>query len=255
MKKIIFLLSLVMMATLAMAQVKKTVVKKTTATKKTTAVKKSNIVKITPQKPTVPGKIRVPGVRIKITTDSGVMTVRLYDSTPLHRDNFVKLVQERFYDSLIFHRVISEFMIQGGDPESKNATTGAMLGNGGGNMPRIPAEIKPSLYHKRGVLAAARDGNPEKASSACQFYIVQGKKLTDQELDMSETKTSPRYSITERMVYKNIGGTPWLDGNYTVFGEVESGIEVVDKIASVPRDGNNRPLGDIRMKMEIISMK
>jgi cyclophilin family peptidyl-prolyl cis-trans isomerase len=249
MKKIIFFLSFLMVATVAMAQVKKTTVKKKTV------VKKSNVVKITPQKPVVPAKMRVPGVRVKITTDSGVIIVRLSDLTPLHRDNFVKLVKQGFYDSLLFHRVISEFMIQGGDPESKNATAGAMLGNGGSDMPRIPAEINPTLYHKRGVLAAARDGNPEKASSACQFYIVQGKKFTDQEIDMAETRVGRKYSITERMVYKNIGGTPWLDGNYTVFGEVESGIEVVDKIASVPQDGNNRPLGDVRMKMEILSMK
>jgi cyclophilin family peptidyl-prolyl cis-trans isomerase len=249
MRKSAFILSLLVMATGAMAQVKKT------AVKKKTVVKKSNIVKITPQKPGVTGNIRVPGVRIKITTDSGVITLRLSDSTPLHRDNFVKLVKEGFYDSLIFHRVINEFMIQGGDPESKNAPAGAMLGNGGGDMKLIPAEFRPSLYHKRGVLSAARTDNPEKASSGCQFYIVQGKKFTDQELDMAETRTGRKYSITERMVYKTVGGTPWLDGNYTVFGQVETGLDVIDKIAGVPKDGNNRPLGDIRMKMEIISMK
>lgn len=249
MKKFICLFTLVALVSAAMGQVKKT------AVKKKAPVKKTSTVKITPQKPAVPAKVRVPGVRIKITTDSGVIIVRLSDLTPLHRDNFVSLVKKNFYDSLLFHRVIREFMIQGGDPESKNATAGAMLGNGGSDMQRIPAEIIPALYHKRGVLAAARDGNPEKASSACQFYIVQGKKFTDQELDMAETRTGRKYSITERMVYKNIGGTPWLDGNYTVFGEVESGIEVVDKIAGVPQDGNNRPLGDVRMKMEILSMK
>ncbi len=249
MKQITFLLSLLMMATVAIAQVKKTTVKKKTA------VKKSNTVKITPQKPAVPVKMRVPGVRIQITTDSGVIMVRLSDLTPQHRDNFVSLVKKGFYDSLLFHRVMREFMIQGGDPESKMATAGAILGNGGSDMARIPAEIIPSLYHKRGVLAAASDGNPEKASNGCQFYIVQGKKFTDQELDMSETRIGRKYSITERMVYKNIGGAPWLDGNYTVFGEVESGMEVVDKIAGVPGDRYNRPLGDVRMKMEILSMK
>jgi cyclophilin family peptidyl-prolyl cis-trans isomerase len=249
MKKIAFILTFLSITVLAAAQVKKVPVKSKPV------VKKPNIVKIIPAKTPVVVKHRIPGVRIKITTDSGVIMVRLSDSTPLHRDNFVKLVKQGFYDSLIFHRIISQFMIQGGDPESKNAAAGAMLGNGGGDMQRIPAEIKPSLYHKRGVLAAARDGNPEKASSACQFYIVQGKKFTDQELDIAETRIGRKYSITERMVYKSIGGTPWLDGNYTVFGEVESGIEVVDKIASVPKDGNDRPLGDIRMKMEIISSK
>jgi cyclophilin family peptidyl-prolyl cis-trans isomerase len=232
----------------ATAQVKKGPVAKKTVVKKAVA-------KPVAKKPVEVAKVRTSGIRVKITTDSGVIVVRLYNQTPLHRDNFVKLVKQGFYDSLLFHRVINEFMVQGGDPESKMATPGAMLGNGGSDMPRIPAEIIPSLYHKRGVLAAARDGNPEKASSACQFYIVQGKTFTDQELDGAETQTGRKYSITERMVYKKIGGTPWLDGNYTVFGEVESGIEVVDKIATVPQDGNNRPLGDIRMKMEILATK
>lgn len=247
MKRIIVLLPLLAMALLATAQVKKPVKKKKPASK--------NVIKINPKKPTAVNAVRIPGIRIKITTDSGIIIVRLSDSTPLHRDNFVKLVKEGFYDSLIFHRVISQFMIQGGDPESKNAAAGAMLGNGGGNMTRIPAEIRPSLYHKRGVLSAARDNNPEKASSACQFYIVQGKTFTDQELDVAETRIGRKFSITERMVYKTLGGTPWLDGNYTVFGEVESGIEVIDKIAGVAKDGNDRPLGDIRMKMQVLSLK
>jgi cyclophilin family peptidyl-prolyl cis-trans isomerase len=249
MKQLTILLFLLMMAGIIMGQVKKPVAKKRAVAKKT------NVVTITPQKPTEGLKVRIPGVRIKITTDSGVIVVRLSDSTPLHRDNFVKLVKEGFYDSLIFHRVINEFMIQGGDPESKNAPAGAQLGNGGGELKLIPGEFRPSLYHKRGVLAAARTDNPERASSGCQFYIVQGKKFTDQELDMAEVRIGRKYSITERMVYKTIGGTPWLDGNYTVFGQVETGLDVIDKIASVPKDGNNRPLGDVRMKMEILSMK
>jgi cyclophilin family peptidyl-prolyl cis-trans isomerase len=232
----------------ASAQVKKGPVAKKPVIKKA-------IAKPVAKKPVEVPQVRIPGIRVKITTDSGVIVVRLSDLTPVHRDNFVKLVKQGFYDSLLFHRTINEFMIQGGDPESKTAPAAAMLGNGGGDMPRIPAEINPKLYHKRGVLAAARDGNPEKASSACQFYIVQGKKLSDQELDMTETQIGRKYSITERMVYKNIGGAPWLDGNYTVFGEVESGIEVVDKIVAAPHDRNNRPLGDIRMKMEILATK
>ncbi len=219
--------------------------------------------KVTVKKPVKPrmdpvktaGNHAKPGIRVKITTDSGIIVVRLYDSTPLHRDNFVGLVKKGFYDSLLFHRVIKDFMIQGGDPLSKNAVAGTMLGNGGDDMERIPAEFRTSLFHKRGVLAAARDGNPQKASSACQFYIVQGRKLNDQELDRAEVNTGRKYTITERMVYKTVGGTPWLDGNYTVFGEVESGLEVIDKIAGVPRDGNDRPLGDIRMKMEVIETK
>lgn len=190
--------------------------------------------------------------RVKITTDSGVIVVKLSDSTPLHRDNFVKLVKQGFYDSLLFHRVIPQFMIQGGDPTSKNAPAGNMLGNGGGDMERIPAEFRTSLYHKKGALAAARDGNPEKASSACQFYLVEGKTFTDAELDMMEPRTGRKFTAEERNVYKTIGGTPFLDNNYTVFGEVISGLEVIHKIVNVQRDASDRPLGDVRMKMELI---
>ncbi len=191
-------------------------------------------------------------IKIKIVTDSGTMIVKLYDSTPLHRDNFVKLVKEGFYDSLMFHRIIQGFMIQGGDPNSKNAAAGVMLGNGGDNLTRIPAEFRKSLYHKKGVLAAARDGNPEKASSACQFYIVQGKPLTDAELDMVEGRIGSKYSLEQRNTYKKMGGTPFLDQNYTVFGEVISGLNVVDKIASAPKAPGDRPIADIRMKMEMV---
>ncbi|MEO5984789.1 MAG: peptidylprolyl isomerase [Ferruginibacter sp.] len=243
------------------AQVKKTAIaKKSVTTRKKTAVKKAvkpvpvvkavPVVKVVPVvKPTLVLSART---RIKIATDSGIIIVKLYDTTPLHRDNFVKLVASGFYDSLMFHRVIPEFMIQGGDPLSKNAAAGIMLGNGGGEMSRIPAEFRQTLRHKRGVLAAARDGNPEKASSAAQFYIVQGKKLTDEELNMIESNKGIKYTPEERAIYKTAGGTPFLDMEYTVFGEIESGIEVVNKIAAVQRDANNRPLGDVRMRMEII---
>ncbi len=221
-------------------------VKKTPVTKKPVAVKKTATFK-----PPVIKKI--PGIRIKLTTDSGIIVLRLYDSTPLHRDNFVKLVTAKFYDSLLFHRVINGFMIQGGDPLSKYALPdGSMLGNGGDNMERIPAEFRNTLFHKKGVLAAARDGNPEKASSACQFYIVQGKKYSDEELNMMEAQMGIKFSVVKRTVYKTIGGTPFLDMNYTVFGEVETGLQIVDKIASVAKDGNDRPLGSIRMKMELV---
>ena len=191
-------------------------------------------------------------IKVKITTDSGIIVVKLYDSTPLHRDNFVKLVKEGFYDSLMFHRIIQGFMIQGGDPTSKNAQQGAMLGGGGGDMIRIPSEFRKSLIHKKGALAAARDGNPEKASSACQFYIVQGKVLSDAELDMMEQRIGSKYSLAQRNIYKKIGGTAMLDQDYTVFGEVISGLEVVDKIASAPKAPGDRPIGDIRMKMEVV---
>ena len=191
-------------------------------------------------------------IKVKITTDSGIIIVKLYDSTPLHRDNFVKLVNDKFYDSLIFHRVISGFMIQGGDPQSKNAAAGAMLGGGGGDMQRIPAEFHPSLFHKKGALCAARDGNPEKASSACQFYIVQGNKFADEQLNSMEMQSGRKYTAEQRAAYKAVGGTPFLDQNYTVFGEVVSGLAVIDKIASVQKGQADRPIGDVRMKMEVV---
>lgn len=191
-------------------------------------------------------------VKVKISTDSGEIIVRLYDETPLHRDNFVKLVMAGFYDSLMFHRVIPQFMIQGGDPMSKRAGAGSVLGMGGSDMARIPAEFRPQLFHKKGALAAARDGNPQKASSACQFYLVEGKTYNDQELNMIEQQKGIKFRPDQREVYNTVGGTPFLDQDYTVFGEVESGLEVIGKIVNAPRDANNRPLGDIRMKMEIL---
>ena len=202
---------------------------------------------------------KIPGARVKLTTDSGVIVLRLYNQTPLHRDNFLKLVKQHYFDSLLFHRVIKNFMIQGGDPNSKNAKAGIQLGNGGPSY-TIPAEFDTSLFHKKGVLAAARNGdneNPKKASSGSQFYIVQGKKFTDAGLDSVETfrLKGRKLPLSHREVYKTIGGAPHLDMNYTVFGEVESGLEVVDKIAGASRDSNNRPLNDIRMKMKILRKK
>lgn len=196
---------------------------------------------------------------VEITTNFGVMVVRLSDSTPLHRDNFIKLVQQGFYDSLLFHRVIPQFMIQGGDPTSKNAEKGTMLGEGEAPGSRIPAEFKPSLFHKKGVIAMARDDNPEKASSNCQFYIVEGKVFTDSSLNKLEanriwpTRPSFYFPDEHRKVYTTLGGTPHLDGNYTVFGEVIKGIEVISKIANQPRDSNDRPLQDVRMKMRMLN--
>jgi len=215
-------------------------------------VQKKNVA--TSNKPAKPmlAKVKPGPIRIRITTDSGVMVIKLSDSTPLHRNNFVKLVKDGFYDSLLFHRVIPQFMIQGGDPTSKYAQPGTRLGNGGDTMPRIPAEFNSTLYHKKGVLAAARDGNPAKASSACQFYLVEGKIYTDEQLNMLEQQKGFKYTLEQREMYKTVGGTAQLDAAYTVFGEVETGVEVINKIASVPKDAANRPLGDIRMKMEII---
>ena len=227
------------------AQAKKTVTKTKSTVKRAVAVKPIAV------KP-VAVVTKDNAVRVKITTDSGILIVKLYDSTPLHRDNFLKLVKEGFYDSLMFHRVIAGFMIQGGDPLSKHAVAGEMLGNGGGDMQRIPAEFKKSLIHKKGALAAARDGNPQKASSACQFYLVDGKQYSDAELNNLEMGKGIKYTADQRNMYKTVGGVPFLDQDYTVFGEVESGMEVIGKIANVQKDGNNRPMGDIRMSIEIV---
>ena len=193
----------------------------------------------------------------------GDITVRLSDSTPLHRDNFLKLVKKGFYDSILFHRVINNFMIQAGDPDSKTAPAGKPLGGGGPGY-TIPAEFRPSLIHKKGALAAARQGdevNPAKASSGSQFYIAQGKKFTDSGLDSLEIfRLGGRKIPTEqREVYKTIGGTPHLDQGYTVFGEVVKGIEVIDKIASVPASkgaDRDRPLEDVKIiKAKLVKRK
>ena len=190
---------------------------------------------------------------IEMITTDGTIILRLSDSTPLHRDNFLRLVKSRYFDSLLFHRVIHYFMIQGGDPESKNARPGQPLGDSSAPY-TLPAEFRLSLFHKRGVLAAAResdDVNPQKASSGSQFYIVQGKKYTDSQLDSVEIKRLKR-KIPEyqREVYKSLGGTPFLDQNYTIFGEVVSGMEIVDRIAAEPTskgDDMDRPLLNVRI--------
>lgn len=246
-----------------------------------------------------------PNPIVVIKTKYGIIKIKLYDETPKHRDNFIKLVNERYYDSLLFHRVINSFMIQGGDPNSKYAQPEQILGNGGPNY-TIPAEFVPTIYHKRGALAAARESdqiNPTKASSGSQFYIVQGKIFTHEELNYLEQKinenkknqligqmmNTPDYawmktkldsmiksgnpnavqdflkeinSVVEkemnkigkfqftseqRKLYTTIGGAPHLDGSYTVFGEVIEGMNVVDSIASVSTNKNDRPIEDIRM--------
>jgi len=237
-----------------------------------------------------------------IETDYGDITIKLYNETPTHRDNFDKLVKEKFYKDLIFHRVIEHFMIQGGDPTSKEAPKDAMLGEKDAGY-TLPAEIRDSLFHKKGVIAAAREGdqlNPEKRSSSSQFYLVQGKVFTNEELDNLESKINSsakksliqeyiqktsteqmnkgeeidyetiipeaetyathymdsvgRYQIPDykRVVYTTIGGTPHLDGNYTVFGEVVEGLEVIDKIAAVKTNKHDRPLEDVVMNIKKI---
>jgi peptidyl-prolyl cis-trans isomerase B (cyclophilin B) len=240
---------------------------------------------------------------VEIETAYGKMVLKLYNETPLHRDNFIKLVKEGFYDSLLFHRIIRNFMIQGGDPQSRNAPQDAMLGNGDVGY-RIPPEFNSYLIHKRGALAAARDDNPQRASSGCQFYIVQGKKYTVKELndvsnginlnmktkllqaitnsdsvmarvddfkirgdkegmhkyfmdlqpkiDAIYSKMEFRYNPYQTATYTTVGGAPHLDMNYTVFGEVVSGFNVLDSIASVQTGLGDRPLKDVRMRIRLL---
>jgi cyclophilin family peptidyl-prolyl cis-trans isomerase len=194
---------------------------------------------------------------VALETTMGTMIIRLSDSTPLHRDNFLKLVKTGYYDSILFHRVIKDFMIQAGDPNSKSAKSGQPLGSGGPGY-RVPAEFRQTLFHKKGVIAAARDNNPEKASSGSQFYIAQGKKYTDSGLDSLENgrlqgrKLPPAY----REAYKTVGGIPHLDQNYTVFGEVVRGLEVIDKIAAVPTSSGDRPVTDVKIiKAKLVKRK
>jgi len=232
------------------AQVKKQPVKKPVITAKKPIKKAVKKPVVKPAKAVADTVAKEDFTRVKISTNAGDMVIRLYNKTPQHRDNFIKLVKEHFYDSLLFHRVIGQFMIQGGDPKSKTSTVGEMLGTGDVGY-TIPAEFDSSLYHKRGTLCAARKDNPEKASSGCQFYIVQGRKISEGELNNIEQQSGIKYAPAKRMTYKMNGGTPFLDMNYTVFGEVESGMEVVDSIAAAPVDNFKRPINDIRMRMEI----
>jgi cyclophilin family peptidyl-prolyl cis-trans isomerase len=193
--------------------------------------------------------------KIKIETEYGNIILMLYDNTPLNTDNMVKLAKEHFYDSTLFHRCIPKFVIQGGDPDSKNAKPGQMLGEGGLKY-TIPAEINDVDYHKRGALGVARDNTPDKSGSPCQFYIVVGKTFTEDELNAMSKRGGRNYTAEQREVYKTVGGVPHLDGGYTVFGEVLEGMDVVDKIANEPRDAHDRPNKDIRMlKVRVMKKK
>ena len=190
--------------------------------------------------------------KVRIETPYGDMVVKLYDETPKHRDNFIKLVKEGFYDNLLFHRVIENFMIQGGDPDSKGAPAGKMLGVGDVGY-TVPAEFVPGLYHKKGALSAARQGdavNPAKASSGCQFYIVQGQVYPQEIFAMFESR-GLKLNDEQKQLYSTVGGTPHLDGDYTVFGEVIEGLDIIDKIAAVQTDRADRPVEDVWMKMRI----
>lgn len=192
--------------------------------------------------------------KLKLETEYGNIIIMLYDNTPLNTDNMVKNAKAHLYDSTLFHRVIPNFMIQGGDPDSKHASSGQALGMGGLSY-TIPAEINTTNYHKRGALGVARDGNPTKAGSAMQFYIVTGKTFADADLDMIAQRTHRTFTAEQREMYKTKGGSPHLDGDYTVFGEVLEGMDVVDKISAEPRDRSDRPNKDIRMKISVMKKK
>ena len=198
--------------------------------------------------------------QVMLETTAGNILLTLYDDTPKHRDNFLKLVNEEFYDSLLFHRVIKNFMIQGGDPDSKKAEPGVTLGEGSTDY-TVEAEFFDSeghlLHpHQRGALAMAREGdseNPERRSSGCQFYIVWGRTYATQQLyqigDKVEAQTDHRVTMTEELldIYRKVGGVPHLDGQYTVFGEVTEGLDVVDSIQHAQTDDYDRPIDDIRI--------
>lgn len=196
---------------------------------------------------------------IAVITTRGTLVLRLSDSTPLHRDNFLRLVKAHYYDSILFHRVIKNFMIQAGDHNSRRATDTTELG-GGDTTYTIPAEFRAALFHHKGSLAAAREGdnvNPTRASSGTQFYIVQGRRFTDAGLDSMEQGRLKGRKIppAQRDVYKTEGGAPHLDQSYTVFGEVVKGLDVVDSIAAVPTTGRpfDRPLTPVRiLKMKLV---
>lgn len=199
-------------------------------------------------------EVQPKGQKVLISTKFGDMTVLLYDETPKHRDNFIKLVENGFYNGTLFHRVIQGFMIQGGDPNSIGASPDQRLGNGGPGY-TIEAEILPEFIHKKGALSAARQGdqvNPEKRSSGSQFYIVQGKPVTAQQLNQMAQQTGAFYTAEQIETYKKVGGTPFLDNNYTVFGEVIDGMEVIDMIAAVPTKPGDRPVEDVDITITLI---
>jgi cyclophilin family peptidyl-prolyl cis-trans isomerase len=198
---------------------------------------------------------QTPMYTILISTSMGDMKAVLYAETPIHSENFIDLVRKGFYNGLTFHRVINNFMIQTGDPRTRK-----MDYPGAKYIPDVnytlPAEFNPALYHRKAVIAAARMDdkvNPQRESSGSQFYIVQGRKFTDKELDqMVEKQVRIKFTEEQRNIYKTTGGTPHLDYAYTVFGEVISGIEVIDKIAAVAVDKNNRPLEDVRISIKLL---
>lgn len=204
----------------------------------------------------LPLRAQTPSAEVLLETTAGNIRVALYEETPLHRDNFLKLVNLHSYDSLLFHRVIKDFMVQSGDINSRHAKPGELLGSGDYDYTTEPEFRLPQIYHRRGVIAMAREGddvNPEMRSSASQFYIVWGRIFDDAGIAKMQERldkaTQGRVKLTPEMIetYKTVGGTPHLDGQYTVFGEVTEGLEVIDKIQQSPTDDNSRPLEDIRI--------
>ena len=193
-------------------------------------------------------------VKVKIETKYGDMIAELYNETPIHRDNFIMLVEKGFYDGTLFHRVIPSFMIQGGDPTSKNNSPNIKIGTGGPGY-TLPPEFNSKFFHKKGALAAARMGdavNPKKESSGSQFYIVEGKVYDEKTIDAVVLRMGKTLTSEQKKIYTSIGGTPHLDGDYTVFGELVEGFEVISKISNVTRDKSNLPTNNIKMTLSII---
>lgn len=189
---------------------------------------------------------------ILIETEFGNMRALLYNSTPKHRDNMIKLIKEGYFDDLLFHRVINNFMLQGGDPDSRGAAPQQMLGQGG---PGYTLDAEIGAYHFKGALSAARLSdavNPKKNSSGSQFFVVQGYKVQDEELDRWEQEKGIKYTPEQRKIYREVGGYPFLDNDYTVFGEIVEGLEIIDKIAAVPVGAADRPVKDIPMKITLL---
>ncbi|THU37214.1 peptidylprolyl isomerase [Niastella caeni] len=187
---------------------------------------------------------------VEMVTTKGTLVIRLSDSTPLHRDNFIKLVKQHFYDGLLFHRVIPQFMVQTGDPKSKTAKPGEAIGQGSPGY-AVPAEFRAGLFHKKGALAAARTNdeiNPTRESNGSQFYLVHGRVYDEEDLNQVEARLNGyKIPAAHREVYKTIGGTPSLDSKYTVFGEVIKGVEIIDSIAAVTTGERNRPIEDVKI--------
>jgi len=192
--------------------------------------------------------------RVEIRTTLGDIVVELFNETPIHRDNFIQLVEENLFDGMLFHRCIRDFMIQGGDPDSRNAAPGQMLGiNSIGET--LPAEFVPELIHVRGALAAARQGdnvNPQRRSSGSQFYIVTGRPLSQQQMEAMNMNREVQWTAEQIQLYTTYGGAPHLDMLHTVFGQVVSGMDVVERISRVPVDRNSRPVEDVVMSMRIL---